>query len=308
MKIAVLGSGAMGCLYGGMLAMAGHDVTLIDIWKEHVEAINCRGLTMENRSGECVVKNVRAVSDARDAGEADLVMVFVKATATAAAMAGAKSLITPSTAVLTLQNGLGNVEAISESINPAQVIAGTSGHGATMLGPGRIRHAGEGETVIGEPGGGQSPKADALAEVFRQAGITAKTTGNIMGVLWTKLVVNAGINALTAITGLKNGRLVELPETDKLLRLAVEEACSVADAKGIRLEADDPVEHTRNIAKKTAGNLSSMLQDIMAGRQTEISVINGAVAAEGEKLGMTLPVNMVLTNLVLARQKTFGDV
>lgn len=278
MKIVVLGSGAMGCLYGGMLATAGHDVTLIDIWKEHVEAINCRGLKIENSAGERVVRNVKAVSGARDAGEADLVMVFVKATATAAAMAGAKSLITPSTAVLTLQNGLGNVEAISETIDPAQVIAGTSGHGATMLGPGRIRHAGEGETVIGEPGGG-SPRVEELAEVFRQAGIAAKTTDNVMGVIWTKLIVNAGINALTAITGLRNGSLVELPETDKLLRLAVEEACSVAEAKGIRLEAEDPVEHTRNIAKKTAGNLSSMLQDIIAGRQTEISVINGAIAA-----------------------------
>lgn len=307
MKIAVLGSGAMGCLYGGMLAMAGHSVTLIDIWKEHIEEINSRGLKIESSSGEHVIRNVKAVTEAQAAGEVDLVLVFVKATATAAAMAGAKSLVTPSAVVLTLQNGLGNVEALSGVIDPARVIAGTSGHGATMLGPGHIRHAGEGDTVIGEPGGGESARVETLAEILRQSGIAAKTTDNVMGIIWTKLIVNVGINALTAITGLRNGRLVELPETDQLLRLAVEEACSVAKAKGIRLETDDAVEHTRNIAKKTAGNISSMLQDIMAGRQTEISVINGAVAAEGEKLGMTLPVNIVLTNLVLARQKTYAE-
>lgn len=308
MKAAVLGSGAMGCLYGGMLAEAGNDVILIDVWKEHIDAINANGLKIEGLNGERVVKNIRGVTDPAAAGIASLVLVFVKATLTERAMREAHSLIGPDTTVLTLQNGLGNVEALCSAIDPSRVIAGTTGHGSTLTGAGRIRHAGEGETVIGEPDGSRSERIETLAEFFKKAGIAAKITENVMGLIWTKLLVNVGINALTAVTGLKNGRLLDFPETEELLRLAVEEARAVAEAKGIRLEVENPVEHTRLIARETADNRSSMLQDVSAKRQTEISVINGAVADEGKKLGVPVPINTFLTNLVSVRQKTYGEV
>lgn len=308
MKVAVLGAGAMGSLYGGLLAEAGNEVVLIDVWKDHIDAINKNGVEIEASGGSRVVKSIRGVSEPAAAGVADLLLVFVKATMTAQAASAAKSLVGPSTTVLTLQNGLGNVEALCEAFDESRVIAGTTGHGSTMLGPGHIRHAGEGDTVIGELDGSSGERIKALAALFEKAGIPTKISDNVMGLIWTKLLVNVGINALTAVTGLKNGRLLDFPETDELLEAAVKEACAVAQAKGIRLETEDAVGHARLVAKKTGANRSSMLQDVSAKRQTEISVINGAVAADGKKLGVPVPVNTVLTNLVLVRQKTYDEI
>lgn len=304
MKIAVLGAGAMGSLYGGMLAEAGNEVVLIDVWKEHIDAVNRNGLTIESPGGTRAVRNITGVTAPSAAGTADLVLFFVKATATGQAALGARALAGPATTVLTLQNGLGNVELLCSAFGPSRVVAGTTGHGSTMVAPGHIRHAGRGDTVIGEPDGSRGERIEALAALFERAGIAVKITENVMGLIWTKLLVNAGINALTAVTGLKNGRLLDFPETEELLAAAVSEAEAVAKAKRIRLEVGDPIAHTRSIARKTAENRSSMLQDITAGRQTEISVINGAVAAEGERLGVPVPVNTVLTKLVLVLEKT----
>ncbi len=307
MKIAILGSGAMGSLYGGMLAEGGHSVTLVDIWKEHMDRVNESGLSIEGVSGDRMISSLKGVTDPRDAGEADLVIVFVKATATKTAMEGARSLLGPDTAVLTLQNGLGNVEKLAEAVGESRILAGITGNGCTLLGPGRIRHAGQGDTVLGELNGKITDRLKRIAAALEESGFSTKMTENVSGLIWTKLMANVGINALTALTGLRNGRLLDFPETEELLRLAVLEAVSVAEKKGIRLEIEDPVEHCREIARRTASNRSSMLQDVAGGRQTEIAVINGAIAEEGERLGVPAPVNLVLTNLVKVRQKTYGE-
>lgn len=306
MRAAILGAGAMGCLYGGMLAEAGHEVVLIDVWREHVEALNASGLEIEEPDRVRHVENVRAVTHPSEAGAVDLVIVFVKATLTEQAMREALCLVGERTMVLTLQNGLGNVEKLNSVTGASHVVAGTTGHGSTLLGPGRIRHAGAGETVIGEQDGARSERIVALASAFGDAGIVTKISENVMGLIWTKLIVNVGINALTAVTGLRNGQLVEYPETEALMRAAIGEACAVARAKGIRFEVADPFEHTRSIAGKTAENRSSMLQDVLAKRRTEISVINGAVVEEGERLGVAVPVNAVLTKLISVREKTYS--
>ncbi|MDR1376974.1 MAG: 2-dehydropantoate 2-reductase [Synergistaceae bacterium] len=310
MKTAILGSGAMGCLYGGMLAEAGNDVVLVDVWKEHMDAVNGSGLKIEDSNGERTVKNIRGVTDPTAAGPVDLVIVFVKATATEQAMRGALCLVGENTTVLTLQNGLGNVEKICGVVGAPRVVAGTTGHGSTLVGPGKIRHAGVGETVIGAPNTSESSdgRVESLASFFGGAKLTTRISKNVMGLIWTKLVVNVAINALTAVTGLKNGRLVDFPETAELMKLSVEEACAVAKAKGIRFDVDDPLEHARNIARLTAANRSSMLQDVMSKRPTEVSVINGAIVEEGKKLGIPTPVNAVLTNLVLTKQKTYEEI
>lgn len=305
MKVAILGAGAMGCLYGGTLAEAGHEVFLIDVWREHVEALNASGLEIEEPDRVRRIKKIRAVTHPSEAGVADLVIVFVKATLTESAMRDALGLVGERTMVLTLQNGLGNVEKLNAAAGAAHVVAGTTGHGSTLLGPGRIRHAGSGDTVIGEQDGTRSERIAALASAFEKAGIVTKISENVMGLIWTKLIVNVGINALTAVTGLRNGQLVEHPETEDLMRAAIEEACAVAGAKGIRFEVDDPLEHTRAIAKRTGENRSSMLQDVLAKRRTEISVINGAVVEEGERLGVPVPVNTVLTKLIQVRERTY---
>jgi 2-dehydropantoate 2-reductase len=144
--------------------------------------------------------------------------------------------------------------------------------------------------------------------VFEKAGLKVCYSNNVMGALWRKLLVNVGINALTAITGLRNGRLIELEETDELLRLAVSEAVSIANAKGIDLELADPVEHVRDVARMTGKNRSSMLQDVKKKRKTEIEVINGAIVKEGVQLGISTPINKVLYNLVKVREKTYDEV
>ncbi len=307
MKTVILGSGALGSLYGGMLAEAGFDVTLVDVWKEHIDTVNASGLFIEGIGGDRSVKNIRGVTDPEQAGTADLVIVFVKATATAEAMKGALSLLGPETAVLTLQNGLGNVEKLAETAGKERVMAGITGHGCTLLGPGKIRHAGQGDTVLGEPCGEVSNRLKSVGAMLEKAGFSVKLSGNVMGLIWGKLMVNIGINALTAITGLRNGRLVEFPETDELLELAVREAMEIAARKGIRIETEDSVEHTRKVARLTSANRSSMLQDVSNRRQTEIDVINGAIVDEGKKLGVPTPVNLVLSNLVRVRQKTYDE-
>ena len=307
MKVAVLGSGAMGSLYGGALAEIGCEVVLIDVWKDHVDAINKLGLTIKEPDGEKTIRGARAVLTASDAGVADLVIVFVKATATEEAMRGALSLIGEKTTVLTLQNGMGNVEKLCNVVPALQVIAGTTGHGATLLGPGKILHAGVGNTVIGELDGSCTERIEVISSFLEKAGMSAKISVNVLGLIWTKLIVNVGINALTAVTGLKNGRLNDFSEAEALMKGAIEEAFTVAKCKGITLETDEPFEYTRNIAKKTAGNRSSMLQDILAKRPTEIAAINGAVVAEGKKLGIPTPVNSLLTSLVLIRQQTYEE-
>ncbi len=304
MKIAVLGAGAMGSLYGGLLAEAGNEVWLIDVFKEHVNAINKDGLQIEGVSGDRVIKNIRATADSEEAGIAQLILVFVKSTITDIAVSQNKALIDEDTIVLTLQNGLGNIEKIQTTVNKENIIAGTTAHGSTMLGPGKIKHAGKGKTIIGELDGTESQRIQSILKTFEQAGIESEISNNIMGLIWDKLLVNVGINALTAITELKNGQLIEFPETEWILEESVREAIKVAEAKGIKIPSEDAVMHTKEVCKATAANRSSMLQDVMNHRRTEIEMINGAIVRESEQYGIDSPVNKVLTKLILIKEKT----
>lgn len=306
MKIAVLGAGAMGSLFGGILAEAGHQVWLVDVWKEHVESIREKGLRIKGPGADRVIRNLEAVSSAQEAGEAELVIVFVKSTVTEEAVSTAKCLFGPRTLVLTLQNGLGNVERIGKVIGFQNVLAGVTAQGATVLGPGEIYHAGQGLTAVGELQGEVTPRVEKVSAMLNEAGIQTQASGNVMGLIWGKLLVNVGINALTALTGLKNGQLLDHPETVELMELAVLEGFEVCKAKGIKLPYQDPVSHAREVAMATASNRSSMLQDVTNQRKTEIEVINGAIVREGQALGIQTPVNKVLTNLVRTLERTYS--
>jgi len=304
MKIAVIGAGAMGCLFGGLLAQGGHDLWLIDVWREHVQAINERGLIIEE-GGELKTIPVRATTDVTEVGAVDLVIVFVKAYDTAGALASAKVLLGPSTLVITFQNGIGNVEAISEFVSPGMVLAGVTSHGATMLGPGKIRHAGSGDSFLGEISGGLSPRVQQLAALFSEVGIKVEPCENILGLIWSKLMINVGINALTALTRLRNGDLLNYEGTRELMTLAVREAAEVARRKGITLPDPDPVAKAMAVANLTANNRSSMLQDVLRQRRTEIDYINGAIVREARALGLATPVNHVLTLLVKVLEESY---
>jgi len=299
-KITVIGAGAMGSLFGALLAESGENVRLYDISEEHVEGINEKGLYIE-LNGKTRSVSVNATSDKRQIEKTDLAIIFVKSTQTGDAARTASEVMGNSGFVLTLQNGMGNAEIIGEVVDPGRIIAGTTSHGATMLGPGSIRHAGTGPTVIGMWSGIQKTGIQKIADVFNKAGIVTETVDDVRNVIWAKLFVNVGINAITALTGIKNGRIIDLSATKALARAAVEEAMEVARALGVKV-ADNTVEHVFKIAEATRTNRSSMGQDVDNKRQTEISAINGTVVKEAQKLGINVPVNQTLTALVETMQ------
>ena len=296
MKIAVIGAGAMGSLFGALLTEAGQQVTLLDIRRDHVDAVNADGLAVEQEGTRRRIR-IQATQEADSIGPTDLCIVFVKSTQTAAAAQTVARLAEPSALVLTLQNGMGNAETLSKAIDPARIIAGTTSHGATFLGPGAIRHAGSGDTVIGPWSEAGTAGAEAVAAVFGKAGIATRVVARVHSVMWAKLFINVGINAITALTGIKNGQLLDLEQTRRLSRDAVEEAMAVAAARGIAIEGD-PVEKVFQVAEATGANRSSMGQDVDSRRLTEIGAINGFIVREAQKAGVPAPVNRTLSTLV----------
>jgi len=303
-RIAIVGAGAMGSLFGGLLAETGAEVWLIDIWKEHVDAITEKGLLIE-REGNTRSVQLKATTDPGQVGSVDLVIIFVKSNHTDAAARTADQLTDPDSIVLTLQNGMGNAETISEVIDPRRLVSGTTSHGATVLGPGKIRHAGTGPTVIGMWSGGDPDPARRIADFFNTAGLETATSEDIRSVVWGKLLINVGINAITALTGIKNGQILDLEATRELCRAAVAEAMAVARKQGITVRAD-AVEHVLQVARATGPNRSSMGQDVDRQRQTEIGVINAVIVREARKAGLDAPVNQTLTALIETLQAHYG--
>ena len=201
---------------------------------------------------------------------------------------------------------MGNTETLASAIEPAQIVVGTTSHGATLLGPGRIRHAGKGATTIGswseEPAAGQ--RALEIAQTLTGASIETEVVEKVLPVLWGKLVVNVGINAITALTGIKNGQILDLEITKDLSRSAVEEAISIARSQDIPVR-EDAVNHVFEVAAATAANRSSMGQDVDKKRVTEILAINGYVVREAERIGLEAPVNKTLTALIRTLESHF---
>ena len=306
MKIVIVGAGAMGSVYGGLLAEAGNEVYFLDVYKEHVDAINRDGLWMEGTSGNRYIKNIKATTNPEDVGIVDLAIIFVKSTITDLAIQSNRAVIGDNTVVLTLQNGLGNIEKLETVVKKAQIISGTTSHGANILAPGRIKHAGSGATMLGELNGKVTDRINVIAQVFKDAKFEdVKVSPNVMGIIWDKVLVNVGINPLTAITGLRNGQLLDYPETEWILEQAVAEGEKVAEAAGIILNTPNPVRHCKEIAEGTRENISSMLADVSKQRKTEINNINGAIVRIGQEYNIDTPVNKVLTNLVLWKERIY---
>ena len=303
MKTVIMGAGAMGGLFGGLLAFSGEDVWLVDIQREQADVIRSVGLTLEE-GDKLQIIGVNATHDVTSLGKADLVIFFVKTYHTERAVSDALALEKEDTIFLTLQNGLGNEEVLCKRINRKKVMLGVTGQGATFLGPGHVRHAGRGKTFIGELDQEVSDRAIRVAKMFREADIDTEVSANIHELIWDKLLVNVGINALTALTELKNGQLLDYPETLRVMEVLVSEAAEVARQKGVRIEGD-PIEKVKAVAEATKGNRSSMGQDIDFRRKTEIDAINGAVVREAKRLGIPVPYNEVVTDLIKAIEKRF---
>lgn len=302
MKIAIIGAGAMGSLYGGYLDRVEDEVYLVDIWKEHVDAINDSGLIIEEKERQLRL-HPKASTGSSDIGKVDLAIVFVKSFLTGKAMEASTAIMNRDTVVMSLQNGFGNIDQIAEYVRRENIIAGTTSHGASVLSPGRIRHSGSGDTHIGWVLNDDEDRINAIAELLRRAGFVTAVEKNVMEILWSKLIVNAGINALTAVLGVRNRELLRMEETKDILRMAVLEAVEVAAASGVNFDGGEMVKKVMGVAFATGDNYSSMLQDIMSKRKTEIDTINGAIVREGRKQSVGTTVNSVLTNLVRAKEK-----
>ncbi|MDD5236095.1 MAG: 2-dehydropantoate 2-reductase [Candidatus Omnitrophica bacterium] len=304
MKIVIVGPGAMGCLLAAYLAKSKEEIWLFDKNKERAEHIDKEGISVEGISGAWRAK-VNATTQASDIKDADLVIICVKSYHTKQAVNTIKPLLAENTTVLSIQNGIGNIEIISEGAGSERVIAGSTNMGATLLGYGSVRHAGKGETVIGRLDGKITVEMRRIREIFNRVGLETKISRDIKGLLWSKLIINVGINALTAITRLNNGRLVELVSTRTILKEAVNEAVRVAKKKRIKLIYDDPLAKVEAVCEATAQNTSSMLQDVLRKKSTEIDFINGVIVRQAEDLGMPATVNSVLVNLVKAIESSY---
>ena len=300
MKITVVGAGAMGGSYGGLLAAAGHEVSLIDTWREHVEAIAKNGLLVDGVRGEHRVR-LAAATEAGPGAAADVVIVFVDANNTEKAAATAKRLLGPDGFAITFQNGIGNVEKLQAVLGKERVLGGSSMCSAASRGPGHVCLTHMGLTSVGETDGRASARAGRLIEALQDAGFEAEFEANVMGLVWQKFVVNCAVNAIAATTGLRGGEIVRLPELDAFQDRVLEEVMAVTRAKGIRLPNPEIAAKIKAQCHKKF-NKPSMLQHVEAGRRTEIEALNGALIREAKALGITMPNNEALVALLKGRE------
>jgi 2-dehydropantoate 2-reductase len=284
----------MGSLLAARLARGGAaTVTIGGTWAEGLEVIRRQGITVDDDTGSWSMPVATAPLDG--AGPADFVLVVVKSTRTEAVAVPAARALGPDGMVVTLQNGLGNREILARAAGSERVAVGVATLGATLLGPGRVR------AFPGRIAMGACPPAARLAEAFRTAGIPAETSADIDRLVWGKLAVNCAINPVTALLGVPNGAVLASPRDRHLLVAAAREVAAVAAARGIPLDSD-PARTALDVASRTAGNRSSMLQDLDRGAATEIDALCGAVVAEGRRLGVDTPVNAALWRRVRERE------
>jgi 2-dehydropantoate 2-reductase len=305
MKVHILGAGSLGCAIGGTLAAAGTEVTLIARSREHVDAVNAKGLVMRDANGGERVVKLAAATDARGLEPADLVIVLVKSFHTEAAIAGYKQAVGDETIVMSLQNGLGHEEVLGKAVGRQRLLAGKTYVGGVFLGPGIVRAGVKDKlTLIGEPDGGISARVQRVAAEFERAGLKTTVSDNITGTIWDKLLVNTATGALSGITRLPYGKLYAVPELEATAVAAVAEAMAVARAKGVKLSIEHPIDAWRMAGAGLGPDFkASMLQSLEKGSVTEIDFINGAVVAEGERLGIATPVNRTLVACIKGIEK-----
>ena len=300
MKIGVIGSGAMGSVYGALLADAGNDVWMFDKWQDHVAAMRARGLRCEGASGDRIVQ-VSATTRAADAGPCALAIVATKVMDIEPALANARAMIGPKTLVLAIQNGLGNVERVQRVLGTENLLFGIAGgFGAELVGPGHVHHNGMEAINLAELAGGISPRLESVAEVWRGAGFTVNVYTDLWPVVWSKRVANVAFSAICTVTGMRVGQVRANDAAWTIVRACVEEAVAVAAAKGIRLAYDDPAQWVSDFAGKIPNARPSMYQDLLAGRRSEIDAIHGGVIAEGARAGVPTPTCALMVRLVQA--------
>ncbi len=298
MRFAIVGAGAIGSLFGARLSLAGHDVILTHRNQSIVRTIQKNGVSLRELDGTVSRVRVPIRKGPTELSGTEVLIVAVKTYDTREVAESYRRLVPLETTILSLQNGLGNVETLRSRFRN-NILAGSTTEGALLLGPGSLTHTGIGSTIIGALQPRNSSKASRVNISFNAAGLPTKTSSNILGVLWAKAIVNAAINPLSALTRLPNGVLVKNAAIQEIALGVIDEGILVSRAANIRL-VGNPRKLWRRILLSTKTNKSSMLQDIERGKMTEIRQLNGAILTHGKKTYIKTPVNGILTKLVLA--------
>jgi 2-dehydropantoate 2-reductase len=305
-KIAIVGCGAMGSVYAGLFASAGHEVWAIDRWAEHVAAMKKNGLRLEGKSGDRTVE-VHATTETKDAGPCDLVVLATKAMHVAPAAESVKALLGKDTPVLSIQNGLGGPETAAGILGRERVMVGVvGGFGASMKGPGHAHHNGMELVRLGEFGGPITPRLKKVEETWSGAGFKVKVFDDIDQLVWEKLICNCAYSGPCGILEATIAQVMNDPDLAKVSAACASEGYAVAKAKGVKLGFDDPVAYVREFGSKIPNARPSVLLDLMAGRKSEIDVINGSIPRVGKQVGVAAPVNETVTALVKAREAKLG--
>jgi len=296
MRIGIVGAGALGTLFGERLAER-NEVVLLERKREIVDVVNARGLSVDG-----AVRPARATSSARELFNVQALFVFVRATDTLRALRPFAGELNPTTAIVSLQNGLGNEEAIKTALGGTiSLVIGATTEAALTLGPGEVRRIGEGTTVLGSAGA--SPElCNRVTRLLTEGGFAASTAYDIRPHLWGKLIANAAINPVAALLDRPNGVVLSDEHAGEVARSLAQEAATVANAMRIPLPFSDPWTYVRTIVEQTAEVDNSMLYDLRNGAKTEVDFINGAVVAAGRRAAVPTPYNETLTALVKARE------
>jgi len=300
MQVAIIGAGNMGCVYGANLARVGESVAMIDIWQEHVDRMQNEGLRMDGLHGPFVA-GVAATTEPLCAPKADIAIVCVNAYSTREAANSARALLKDSGFALTLQNGLGNIEVLTEVLGENRVMAGLSFHSAELRSPGYVTHTNHGPTYLGELDKSQSERLSIVCSLLDRAGMDPTPVEDIWSYIWGKFIYNCAINAVCGITGLRPADIKEIPELDRFQTEIVNEVLALVSAKGISVPDEDPLKKIKEFYAKKFHRVS-MLQHLDRHRLTEVDALNGYVARESKKLGLFAPYNDALTCLIKGRQ------
>ncbi len=306
MKIAIVGCGAMGSVYAGLLASGGHEVWAVDPWVEHTMAMAENGLRVEGASGDRTVSLSGAVTVPDQVGQTmDVVIVSTKVDQVTEAALSIDPLLGPDTPVISIQNGLGGPQRTAAVVGEGRVVVGVvGGFGASMKGPGHVHHNGMELVRLGEfVGAGITPRTEGLAELWRSGGFTVNTYDDVHQLVWEKLICNVAFSGPCTVTELTVGELLDNGEASEVSARCATEAFEVARARGIPTDFDDPVAYTRAFGAKIPGARPSMLLDYLAGRRCEIDAINGAIPGAGAEVNVEAPANVVVSSLVRFKQR-----
>ena len=305
-RVVVVGAGAMGSLFGGLLTEGGLDVTLVDIWREHVDAINANGLKMVGHGGDRIIP-ATATSDPSTIDGADVAFFQCKAIYNADAAASVKHLFdNDRTVAISFQNGLGNEEEIERILGAGKVLGGLTAQGANIEAPGVVRNHAELPSFIGEMKGGVSGRTRALASAFSAHGLPTEASENIRHDIWKKLMANIGVSGTSAAPNLTLGGIVQVPELEAIAYRAIDEALAVAKAENIELDPDGAREVFHQITSGTPGNKSSLCVDVVNERPSEVDYIYGAVIKLGAKHGIDTPVLQTISAVIKGLQSHYG--